>query len=265
MKTTDLKLGLLAMVLAPVMTGCFDLKLGESTRGDEGNVDFSYGGQGCFFGCALDEPLAVGSSSSIAVTGAGNAATVTVESTRPDVIGFEIQRSCACTYEADDSAGGYSISEDDRCPSDHEHSCHNTITANALASGEVKLRLVDAAGALIDQVSVEAATPQTAQLELARDEEHGDYAPANTLQLQAGESVAVRVAFIAADGQRLRSDAHVTWTLDDDIASFGTGLFATQTRTGWGVTDVVANRAGETRLRVSLGDFSQSYPLVVQP
>lgn len=263
MSHTFLKLGLLVVALSAT-AGCSDFELGESTKGEKGEVEFSYAGYGCFFGCAVDTPLAVGSSTPIHVTDGGNGAGVVPVSTNPDVLSFQVERRCSCSSFDENSGAGYPISEDESCPEDFELSCSNVITAHAVAEGSAKLELRRPDGTVLDRIEIAARAPEGVRFEVGRDvDDEVVYASASEVVLASGEHVAVRATFLDSQGAALRTADDITWSIEGDAARLGVGWFAQTHAQGDPLQDVSAFAPGNASVSVAVGDFDGTIPVRV--
>ncbi len=215
-------LGTLALIALP---RCAGSGLSGSPQGDLGHTEFSYVGDDwdCTLGCSLGMPLLLGSSQHVLVVPASPATNatlpaLTVETTDPTVL-------TAVVYE--------NVSQG------------LTLNVTGTGSGEAKLQLLTAGGALYDSVTVRVEP--AASLALASGTQ--------AIDLAVGQATSFQVAVLDADGKGLAAwGAAAVSVGNPGIATIGHDLGG-QTLTG--------ASSGTTTLAMTLGSLQSSVPVTV--
>lgn len=192
------------------LTGCgFDTE----TPGDLGRASFRYEAE-CFLDCNLDQPLAVGATQRITVTGDGAEPDVVVLSSDDRVASFTLgARTCSCTRTTAQGSEGYGLTDTGQsCNPGYTRDCSNRIDVKSHASGDAQLQLLAPGGALIDTVTVHVREAASIALE-SYDEDH----PRTVSQLagHAGDSVDLRVLLSDEHGRPLFSTGAVELRSED--------------------------------------------------
>lgn len=204
------------MTAALLAAGCSG-KLGDSTTGEQGAVEFEYSGWSCLFGCGMKQPLLSGTEQTISVKGGrADDSGVVARSTNPRVATFTLRRSCGC--EQSDGTGTTYMSANDKggCRPDFRLVCDNEIDVQALAPGEAGLELRASSGELIDKTTVHVATASSMTLHGEDGMEIGV-----SLKMKRGDDVSVTARLVDAQGRELLADKGVTWTIDGGAVSSG--------------------------------------------
>lgn len=256
-----------AALLAAGTSAC-GTQLGESTAGELGRIDFSYGAS-CFFGCSMDRPVLVGARERVDVTGAGNAQGVTAASSDPSVVEFNLQRSCSCERSSDNSGEGMSTDAQGRCPDEFKKVCTNAVDMHALAKGDAKLELFDAQGQLIDRVGVHVRPARSVRFKQSTNGLQ-DSRPVDHLVVNSGGTVTLSAELLDADGRQLIARHGVTWS-SDDAGVAGFPVYSILTRDS--VDDSVEGQSdwvivkgvqpGTTRIELKVAGLAQAVPVTV--
>jgi hypothetical protein len=205
--TQMISLGFLALSLLPACAP------GESTEGELGRVQFSYGAS-CLFGCGLDEALLEGSTERIDVTGPGDAGGIQARSDSTEVASFQVSRSCACTREGPNWSEGHSVAVDAACDDGWVKECNNAIHVSAHSEGDTRLTLLDAQGAIVDSATVRVRRAQEVRFAQVLDG-HNERPEISGLSLAVGETRTVSVQVFDADGQQLLARDGLSWSTSD--------------------------------------------------
>ena len=238
------------LALGALSSAC---SVGDSTRGDLGRVDFSYGAS-CFFGCGTDQPVLSESSERIDVTGPGNAEGVSAISLDPATAEIAVRRSCGCEKQISASeAEGTTLPESGVCPEGFDEVCDNAFDLTTHAAGNVKIELRDAAGDLVDSTTLHVRSAD--RLELTQLQEGtADETPVSALEVPLGESVELRATAYASDEKLLGADGFAWKSAEPSIAAVHSGS---------PVASVTAKAAGSTTITVVAGETSIELPIVV--
>ncbi len=260
--------GLAAVALAAAGTSACSMKLGDSTSGDLGRVDFSYGAS-CFFGCSLDRPVLVGASERIDLTGPGDAQGVTAVSAEPAIAGFNLKRTCSCEKSSSNSAEGMSTDAQGQCPDGFTKTCDNAVDMQALGAGDAKLELFDPQGQLLDRVTVHVRRASSVQFEQSKNGLQ-DSQPINQLVVKSGDTVTLSAKLLADDGQQLIARHAVSWGSDNtSVAGFPTYTLltpdsvegSTHDQSDW--VTVKGVQPGSTQISVKVAGLVQAVPVTV--
>lgn len=260
--------GLFAAALVAVGTSACSAQLGESTAGELGRVDFSYGAS-CFFGCSMDRPVLIGAAERVDVTGDGDAQGVTAVSTAPTIATFNLKRSCACEQSSGNSATGMTVDAHGGCPDGFTKSCDNAIDMQALAAGDAKLELLDPQGKLLDRVTVHVRKASSVHFERSTDGLQ-DARPIDQLVLKSGETVTLSAKLLDADGKPLIARDAVDWgSQDASVAGFPVYQILTpdmvddsaQGHSDW--VTVKGGQPGTTSIQLEVSGLAQAVPVTV--
>lgn len=197
-----------------LMSACAKNAPHEGTVGNEGEVEFNYQGAGCFFGCPLEQPLLVGTQTSIAVSDPGDVHGLQVKASKPAVADFAVERACKCVRK-DGNDGELMVSENGSCTGIWAKHCDNTVLVQTKARGTTLLELRDGKGALIDEVEVIAHEAARATIEATYTNRLGKV-EVSDLMLQADDTVQLEASLYDADGLELLAPEGVHWAVDDD-------------------------------------------------
>jgi hypothetical protein len=249
----------LAVLLGLAASGC-SLKLGESTSGELGRVNFAYATD-CLFGCGMNRSLIVGSQAIISVTSVANDSGVTAVSGTPGVASFKVERSCWCDQTSNDSSSTYSIDKDQSCPSGWTKDCENTIEVTALSTGDTELELDDATGQLIDRTPVHVRAPKTVGFEQ-------DFRAAMAFRVEVNQSTTILAHFTDADGRDMIATNGVTWSLGEPtVAELSSGaVFSPAVPSPvelGGEIELTGARAGKTQLELQVGSLTRKIPVTI--
>jgi hypothetical protein len=242
------------LALSALFAGC---ALGDSTRGDEGRVDFSYGAT-CFFGCGTDQPVLSASSERIDVTGPGNDEGVSGISLDPAIAELSVRRSCYCEHHSGNSeASASSLPASGVCDAGFDKLCDNALDLVTHAAGDVKIELHDSSGSLIDSTTLHVRSAD--RIELTRLQNGTtDETSVSSLALMPGESAELRATAYAGD-QKLLGGGGFAWSSSESkVAGFGLQFFADSP-----VNTVTADQSGTTTLAVTAGGATVELPIDV--
>ncbi len=260
-----IKLPLMAFALSlGLVTGC-NPELGDQTKGELGNVEFSYH-ESCFFGCSLDQPVLRGSTERISVTGPGNQSDVVASSSAPEIASFSSSRFCDCERSAGNEAEGYSASPDTTCQSGFQLVCDNYFAVKTGTVGDAKIELRDATGNLIDRTTVHVRDAH--EIRFGRIPAAGGEAEEiATLELAAGESAELIAHPYADDGAQLLGEHGFVWQVADPAVA-GFDYFdesvAAKAPDDARIVHVRAVASGQTTLSVGAGGAASELVLVVK-
>ncbi|MEB2310992.1 MAG: hypothetical protein OZ921_14705 [Sorangiineae bacterium] len=196
------------------LTGCgFDTE----TPGDLGRASFRYEAE-CFLDCALDQPLAVGATQRIAVTGDGAEPDVVVLSSDDRVASFTLgARTCSCTRTTAQGSEAYGLADTGQtCDPGYTRECSNRIEVESHASGDAQLQLLAASGALIDTVTVHVREAASIALE-SYDEDRPR--AVSRLAGHAGDSLDFRVLLLDEHENPLFSTGAVELRAEDSAVA----------------------------------------------
>ena len=242
-----------AILLGLLLAGC-NFSLGSSSSGEQHQVTFSYGE--CFFGCAVDQPMMVGTSERIDVKGASIPA-VSVHSSSTSVVAVaDTSRTCCAP-----NGSCRTLAASDACATDETPSL--SLTVNALGEGAAELDLVGADGATFDSVTLTVARPAALALTC-------DTKPPPIL-LASGGSCAVGWTATGADGKPLMASAGVTLKSSDAKvfelqALAGPLLTEVESQQGFlAQTQVVATGSGDATLTATAGAVAATTTVHVGP
>lgn len=265
---TRLLPGLMVTALVAAASSACSTQLGQSTTGELGRVDFSYGAT-CFFGCSMDRPVLVGGSERIDVTGPGDAKGVTAASTDPAIVEFNLKRSCSCDRSSGNSGEGMSTDAQGNCPAGFEKTCDNSVDMQALAQGDAKLQLFDAQGQLLDRVVVHVRKAASAQFQQS-DNGLSNSQPIDQLVVKSGNTVTLSAKLLDADGQALIARDAVTWgSQDKSVAGFPVYTLTSQDSvddSAQGQSDWITVKGvqpGSTHIKVQVPGLTQAVPVTV--
>ncbi len=242
-----------AIVLGLLLAGC-NFSLGSSSSGEQHQVTFSYGG--CFFGCAVDQPMMLGTSERIDVKGSSIPA-VGVRSSTPSILAVgDTSRTCCAP-----SGTCRTLATSDACTADETPSL--SVTVNALGEGSASLDLVGADDATFDAVTLTVARPAALAV------------TCNTkpppIQLASGSSCAVAWTATGADGKPLMASAGVTLKSSDakvfELQAFA-GPLETEVASQQGFlaqTTLVPTGPGDATLTATAGAVSTTATVHVGP
>ncbi len=260
--------GFALTALVAATTSACSMQLGQSTTGELGHVDFSYGAT-CFFGCSMDRPVLVGGSERVDVTGPGDAEGVTAASTNPTIAEFNVKRSCGCEQQSGNSASGTTVDAQGQCPSGFTKSCDNAVDMRALAEGDSKLELFDAEGSLIDRVTVHVRKAASAQFQQSSNGLQ-DAKPIDRLVVKSGSTVTLSAVLYDANGQQLIARDAVDWgSQDASVAGFPTYKILSPDAVDDSAQDqsdfitVQGVQPGKTTIQLKVPGLAQGVPVTV--
>jgi hypothetical protein len=197
-----------------LMSACAKNAHHSGTVGDKGEVEFNYQGAGCFFGCPLEQPLLVGTHTTITVSDAGDVHGLRVEASKPSVADFAVERACKCVRK-DGNGGELMVAENGSCTGLWEKHCDNTLLVQTKAQGKTLLELRDGKGVLIDQVEVIAHEAASAAIEATYPDRLGKV-EVSDLMFHPDETVQLEASLYDSDGLELLAPEGVHWAVDDD-------------------------------------------------
>ncbi len=260
MKTRSLFVPALALVAA-ALAACspFD----SQTAGDNGRAEFAYADQ-CFLDCALDHPVAVGSTNAIVVSGDGAAAGIAVASSDEKIASFTVVgHSCSCQLDSRSGSSAYGpVPDDAECSDGYQKTCSNRVEVAAHAQGDARLTVTGADGAIIDTTTVSVRRAASVSLQMSTSD---GSKPVDALSGHVGDAMSVRAVLIDADGDELLSAGAAGFSVAD------AGVATTEATSSWfdwsrGVlADVHFVGAGDTTLSVSGAGATAAIPLHVDP
>lgn len=259
MKTRSCFVSVLALVGAlAAVTGCspFD----SQTTGARGRATFQYS-RACFLDCALDHPVAVGSTERIIVTGDGAVPDISVKSGDATVATFAVTgHACSCQLATDNGSTSYGpVPDNAACSDGYQKSCSNEIEASARAEGDVELAVLDASGATIDTTTIHIR--RAAGVGVMSD----DRQAADHVTGRYGDVVSLRATLVDADGNTLLSPGALKCSSRDGKvahADLGNAWFD---GSAGDALDVYLVGAGDTTVDVTGGGASATLPVHVDP
>lgn len=203
------------------LSGCIDL--GDSTTGELDEIEFGYT-TNCIFTCALDQPLMVGTVETLRLEGDAVTSDITVSSSAPEIAGFRLV--------ADDSAS-------------------RNVEMVTRAPGRVSLQ-VHRGSELLDQVTFSVREPRAIRLETG---EGATLAEAKEISTKVGEGTGVTARVTDADGEELRADSGLVWSVDSgEIAALREWLSSSSALQSGRNMVVEGVAPGQTTLRVKAGE-----------
>jgi hypothetical protein len=245
----------LASAFAMTLSAC-SIELGDETQGQQGKVSFQYTSLSCFFGCALDRPMLVGSKESISVRGPGvDAPDLRLSSSDPSVATFAVRRACYCERKTSDESTSITSSEGEGCDSGYTHACHNTVDATAHGAGSADCILEDGSGALIDRATVRV--DEAARAAILDEDKNAGVAP--SFVAKVGETLTVRAVLENARGQELLASEGVHWAVEGDALGQDGCWFC-----GSDVTMLRAVRPGQARVTLSAAGVASHFDVLVR-
>jgi hypothetical protein len=154
MRLTSIACFVALISLATVTSGC-DIKLGEDTQGEKGNLRFSYTGNGCFFGCGLDRGALQGSMVTISAEG-GALVDGTVRAGITDGYGSvsSLTQSCTCSRSSGNTSTSHTAQPGEKCATNESRSCNLSVDVETTRAGDAKLEILDAKGKVIDRIDI---------------------------------------------------------------------------------------------------------------
>jgi len=234
-----------------LLSACVKQVHHTGTVGDQGNVEFNYQGAGCFFGCPLEQPLLVGTRTTISLSDEGDVKGLEVRASKPSIADFAVERACKCIRK-DGSGGELQVSETGSCSGLWTKHCDNTLQVQANAKGTTALELLDAKGKEIDRVDVIVHEAASATILATYPDKLGKQ-EVSDLSLTPDESVQLEASLYDADGLELLAPEGVHWAVDDDSVAIVTAFLKSgkELDDGTGV-GVQAKAAGKTSLTMSV-------------
>jgi hypothetical protein len=238
------------LIVLPLAAGC-SIKLGDTTDGQSGKATFAYEGQSCFFGCAVERSIMVGSSEPISIKGKDGslpAVSIEVENTE---IARVTDTSHSCCTKTQNSEACTTASDETPCQSGQERT--SSLRLQALHPGSTKL-VLRRDGDVYDQIPISVASPARIEVKTA-----GSPDGASSIVLQIGHMYGVSARAFGADGQELQATTGFQGGIDDlKVAGFA-DLFSKPSATAsisneLFATEVVAIGPGSTKLVVGAGD-----------
>lgn len=235
--------GLLVALL--LCGGCFRIDgCGESTRGDRDRSSWSIQSE-CFFGCATDDPLMLGTTEE-----------VSVRSNRARANGTRLEAAIPEQLRVED------IEMEERCCADGECSfvpvggrCAGRLdgiryraTVTPRAAGDVGIRLVEADGGVFDETSFDVREPARIEVLDSIGDEVGD-----ELLVRRSGLARLTLTVLDADGAELRASSGIRTSLDDEAM----GSVETTGRAA-SVTVVPGDASGDTTLRIRAGAIERA-------
>jgi hypothetical protein len=245
-----------------LMSACAKNAHHTGTVGDKGEVEFNYQGPGCFFGCPLEQPLLVGTHTTISVSDAGDVHGLQVKASKPGVADFAVERACKCVRK-DGNGGELMIAENGSCTGVWTKHCDNTLLVQAKAQGKTLLELRDAHGALIDEVEVIAHEAASAVIDATYMSRLGK-AEVSDLMLGPSESVQLEASLYDADGLELLAPEGVHWAVDDDSIAIVTAFLKSGKELDDGTSvGVQAKSEGTTSLTMTVPGLQRTLDIAV--
>ena len=221
----------------------------SSDAEDEDELDFHYE-RSCFFGCAMQQPLLIGTRESVGVEGPGDAAGVTPRSSDEAVARFSLERDCRC--EAD-GARSYEIDLEAGCNSGFQKVCDNHFPVDAVGLGDADLELVGASGNIVASTTVRVR--EAAKLELVGQIDGSlDTTNGYEHELSSGQTLLLEGELFDSDGVKMLAPEGVTWTSQDpSVATVSIWLVGSgQSVTAGLSASVVAEGPGETQVSLAI-------------
>ena len=259
-------------LLSALIVGCnFDLHLGDSTPGALRQANFAYSSGACLFGCTVDQPMMVGSTGTILVTGDGLPDELRVHADATGVLATSVTRERSCCVNHGNSSSCSTIGDNDVCTADL--STTFVLTVHLLKAGKAPLQVFDAQGALLDFVIVEAKDPAVLAVSCAPVSGGTTDAPLDTIHLGVGERCDLSVEARDEAGQALRAtDDGFTLSIDDAKVSVLRPSFDFIDLEDPSVSDVLAassgqllaRAAGATMVNVTAGSLKRALPIEVK-
>lgn len=156
---------LLALASFTLVAGACNFKLGSDTEGEMGNLRFSYSGSGCFFGCGLDKKVLQGGKVTVDVKGdTQGGLTAVIDDGSPAAVATQTE-TCTCNSGSSSSTHSRIVQGGVSCESGESRTCSMNIEVAGTSEGFSKLKVLDAKGAVIDQVDITVRS--AARLDLA--------------------------------------------------------------------------------------------------
>lgn len=249
-------------VIALGAMGCAPMDDDGASLGELGHVAFGYD-QSCFFECAIEQPLLVGTRETIQVTGPGDDEGITASTPDDDVVALAMERDCFCERR-DGHPGQLEIANDAACTGPWRKHCDNTILVEAKKAGDARLQLHDARHDLVDTVRLLVRKADRAVFFATYEDRLGTL-QADALDLAAGERLDLEVELYDADGIALLAPEGVAWGVEDEkVAIVSAWLIGMGKEVSAGLSiGVEAMGAGTTHVIVRVPGLEASIPLTV--
>jgi hypothetical protein len=198
------------LAAAALASGC-GFRLGSSTTGATGRAQFSYAsGDGCFFGCAVDHPMMVGTTEQITVEAsdmpvvfpiAGDASVLSVDA---------VSRTCCSS--AGSSGSCRSGGPDLACAPNERAAL--SLQVRAVGAGATSLVLHATSGDVFDEVALSVMPP-------ARLAPTCTGARGESVDLSVGETCTVSWKAFDVEGDGLQASQGIELTVSDpSVAGF---------------------------------------------
>lgn len=259
-------------LLSALLVGCsFDLNLGDTTHGALRQANFAYSSGACLFGCTLDQPMMVGSTGTIVVSGDRLPDELSVHADPLGVLATSVVRERSCCFNQGNSGGCAPIGDTDVCTGDLTTTF--TLTVHLLKAGKAPLQVFDAQGALVDFAMVEAKDPAVLAVSCAPVSGGTTDAPLDTIHLGVGGRCDLSVEARDESGQALRAtDDGFALSIDDATVSVLRPTFDFIELEDPNKSDVLAassgtilaRAAGATTLNVTAGSLKRALPIEVK-
>lgn len=240
-----LPLLLASFAVVSLSSAACSLELGDDTEGDEGAMHFSYGGDGCFFGCGLDRSALQGSMVTVSSKGGDPDVRATARIVGETMARISSQReSCWCSSRSTNESESRSIEPTATCASSETKECNLSLEVETSQPGDPKLEVVDPSGGLIDRVTLHIRP--AARIEA--DVNEGGTKNGDVYEVKRGFKVKVQSRVYDADDDEMIFVRHgVSFDYGDKaiLKPDGEVLFGATD-----VEDMIATGTGETSVRV---------------
>lgn len=238
----------LGSVLSTFAIGCSiePIRLGDDSSGELGRARFEFQSSECTFGCSLDRP-ALAESMVTVIARVDDAAVVSARLASGSLSRISRQsESCTC---ATASGSTMNVEPTATCPRGDTKSCQLSIDIETKATGDDRIEILEASGAVHDSVMLHVRA--AARIELTVTSADQPVAPGSdgVYVLKKGARVELASKVLAADG------AEVVFTEHGVSHSYGDPtVLKPDTKVILGATDVEymsTGRAAETSVVVS--------------
>lgn len=242
--------------------GCAPLNQDGQSLGELGQVAFGYD-RSCFFECAIEQPLLVGTRETIQVTGPGDDEGISASTPDDDIVDLAMERDCFCERK-DGNPGRLEIANDAGCAGAWRKHCDNTILVEARRAGDARLQLHDARHDLVDTVRLLVRKADRAAFFATYEDRLGTL-ETDALELTAGERLDLEVELYDTDGVVLLAPEGVAWSVENEtLAIVSAWLIGMGKEVSAGLSvGVEAMSPGKTKVTVSVPGLDASIPLTV--
>ncbi len=201
------------------LAGCFDLDLGDSTEGEEGQVEFAYASfDNCLFGCSVEQPMMLGTVESISVNPKEELGGLRAESSHPDVFSVTMTESLSCCTHDGSSSTCASVASESECKDVLEHSYAAEVEAKAQGTAKLVIRTKD--GNVLDQVALSIRKPfrfaTSCEPDLSSDPELIELSAGTTCNFELKAFDILGTELRAQHGFSIVSDAPAVVILESD-------------------------------------------------